>query len=111
MTLLSTGEVALIGGTASHNHPDVTADALNSQFEGVYAGFLGLLSVETLETRYFSFFEPGISLNKLSTIGMKAYLTGSAFGYYPPASGTALVCEEQGVSDCYTFLGVIDLVQ
>jgi hypothetical protein len=103
LALLSSGEVAVVGGTASRDQPDVTSDALQPQLPAAYDGFLGVFSIDTFAPRYLSFLgSTGGSLNKLVTTGMKAYVTG--WVVKPELGGVALVCEDPSPPDCIALL-------
>ena len=109
LALLSSGEVAVVGVTASRDQPDVTPDALQPQLPAAIDGFLGVFSIDTFAPRYFSFLGStgGGGLNKLVTTGMTAYVIGSVFS--PELGGVALACEDPSPPNCSALLAEVDL--
>lgn len=107
LALLSSGEVAVVGNSASLDQPDVTPDALQPKLPAAYDGFLGVFSMDTFTPRYFSYLGSSAGgLSKLVTTGMKAYVLGWVSN--PELGGAALSCEDISPPDCVSLLAEFD---
>ena len=109
LALLTSGEVAVLGSTASHDLPDVTPDAAIRDFAGTFDGFLAVFSSGTLSTRYFSFLGGSVAATNLATTGMRGYLTGSV--YYPEFGGIPIFCDDASADYCTSLVAAFDLTQ
>ena len=103
LAILSSGEIAIVGDTASKDQSDVTSDAFAPQFLVPYAGFLGAYSSDLFAPRYVSFLgSNGTTLTTIAASGMQAAFGGAPLTSPPPQLGTVpLVCEAgAGTSSC-----------
>jgi hypothetical protein len=106
MAMLSSGELAVLGATASPDEPDVTPDAWQSQIRGPFDDFLAVFSATDLTTRFYSFLGTS-SFAHLATAGMKAYLTASTIdGQF---EGTTLHCDSSVALFCDEIYVGVDL--
>ena len=104
--LLSSGELAVAGNTASLDQPDVTTDALQPRISGDFDGFVGVFSTDRFATRYFSFLGV-VGIQSMVTTGMRADLLGFVLNQH--FGGTTLTCEDPNVLTCFALLAGIDL--
>lgn len=111
LALLSNGELAVAGRSASRDRPDVSADAFASGLAGSFDGFLGVYSTAGFAPRFFSFLgSTGANITTVAAGGMRAYLLGEFIGQQSVLAGATLACETpEFLPACTVFVAGLDL--